>query len=239
MERTFCGLPLLTAPGLVMSPRVASEQLVAASLELIGEAPARVVDVGTGSGALAIAIASAAPRAQLWATDTSADAVAVARANVGRHGLAHRITVSHGDLLQPVPGAVDLIVANLPYLPAAEASRFPGPRRRAERRRVRRGRRPRAVPAAARRLPSTVERERCGRYPATPPGALGDTRRAAASPRRARGSPALGCTALGAATARSGRLTARRLISCVNLGAPTLARAFRGRRARSGSGTLL
>ena len=108
-----------------MSPRVASEQLVAASLELIGEAPARVVDVGTGSGALAIAIASAAPRAQLWATDTSADAVAVARANVRRHGLAHRITVSHGDLLEPVPGAVDLIVANLPYLPAAEASRFP------------------------------------------------------------------------------------------------------------------
>jgi release factor glutamine methyltransferase len=124
-ETSFCGLPLLTAPGLVMSPRAASEKLVAASLELIGERPARVVDVGTGSGALAIAIASAAPQALLWATDTSADAVAVARANVRRHRLAHRITVSHGDLLEPVPGAVDLIVANLPYLPAAEAARFP------------------------------------------------------------------------------------------------------------------
>src|SRR6187431_734639 len=92
-QTTFYGLPLLTAPGRVMSPRPASEQLVAASLELIGERPARVVDVGTGSGALAIAIASAAPRALLWATDTSADAVAVARANVLNHSLEHRITV--------------------------------------------------------------------------------------------------------------------------------------------------
>ena len=124
-QTTFYGLPLLTAPGRVMSPRPASEQLVAASLDLIGEGPARVVDVGTGSGALAIAIASAAPRALLWATDTSADAVAVAQANVRSHGLEHRITVAHGDLLEPVPGAVDLIVANLPYLPVAEAARFP------------------------------------------------------------------------------------------------------------------
>jgi len=107
-----------------MRPRAASEQLVAAALELIGERPARVVDVGTGSGALAIAIASAAPEAMLWATDNSRDAVAVARANVRRHGLAHRIVVCHGDLLEPVPGAVDLVVANLPYLPAAEAVRY-------------------------------------------------------------------------------------------------------------------
>jgi len=108
-----------------MTPRAASEQLVAAALELIGDAPARVVDVGTGSGALAVAIASSAPRALLWATDTSRDAVVVARANVRRHGLADRITVCHGDLLDPVPGAIDLVVANLPYVPAAEAVRFP------------------------------------------------------------------------------------------------------------------
>jgi len=124
-KTTFCGLPLLTAPGRVMRPRAASEQLVAASLELIGEGPARVVDVGTGSGALAIAIASAAPRAQVWATDTSTDAVAVARANVLNHGLERQITVLHGDLLEPVPGPVDLVVANLPYLPSADAGLFP------------------------------------------------------------------------------------------------------------------
>ena len=115
---------MVTAPGRVMNPRAASEQLVAAALEFIADRPARVVDVGTGSGALAIAIASAAPEAVLWATDTSRDAVCVARANVRRHALAHRISVYHGDLLAPVPVAVDLVVANLPYLPAAEATRF-------------------------------------------------------------------------------------------------------------------
>ena len=108
-----------------MRPRPASEQLVAAALDLIGDGHAHVVDVGTGSGALAIAIASAAPQAVLWATDTDGDAVALARANVRRHGLAHRITVCQGDLLEPVPSVVDLVVANLPYLPAAEAARFP------------------------------------------------------------------------------------------------------------------
>ena len=42
-----------------------------------------------------------------------------------RHGLAHRIVVRHGDLLEPVPNTFDLVVANLPYLPAAEAVCFP------------------------------------------------------------------------------------------------------------------
>jgi release factor glutamine methyltransferase len=108
-----------------MRPRPASEQLVAAALARIGDRPVRVVDVGTGSGAIAIAIASAAPAAEVWATDTSDAAVTLARANVGRHRLSERVTVRHGDLLDPVPGAIDLVVANLPYLPAAEAPNYP------------------------------------------------------------------------------------------------------------------
>lgn len=124
-QTSFYGLSLLTAPGQVMTPRAPSEQLVATALGFIGDSPVRVADVGTGTGALAIAIASAAPRAVLWATDTSRDAVAVARANVRRHGLAERISVCHADLLDPVPGPIDLVVANLPYLPAAEAASFP------------------------------------------------------------------------------------------------------------------
>ena len=51
--------------------------------------------------------------------------MAVALENVRRHGLADRIDVRHGDLLEPVPGAIDLVVANLPYLPAAEAPLHP------------------------------------------------------------------------------------------------------------------
>jgi release factor glutamine methyltransferase len=81
--------------------------------------------VGTGTGAIAVAIAEAAPAARVYAPDTSPYAVELARANVGRHGLADRVTVRHGDLLDPVPGPIDLVVANLPYLPAAEAALYP------------------------------------------------------------------------------------------------------------------
>jgi HemK-like putative methylase len=108
-----------------MTPRATSEHLVHAALELIRDGRTRIVDAGTGSGALAIAIASTARDAVLWATDTSLDAVALARANVRRHALTDRITVCLGDLLEPVPGPVDLAVANLPYLPAGDSANFP------------------------------------------------------------------------------------------------------------------
>ncbi|HYZ19952.1 MAG TPA: HemK family protein methyltransferase [Gaiellaceae bacterium] len=124
-EITFNGLSLAARPGRVMTPRPASEQLVAAAVERIGSRALRVVDVGTGSGAIAVAIAAAAPSAQVFATDTSRCAVALARANVRRHGLENRVTVLHGDLLEPVPGPIDVVVANLPYLPAADAGRYP------------------------------------------------------------------------------------------------------------------
>lgn len=121
----FNGLSLGTRPGRVMTPRPTSERLVAEALDRLGTAPARVVDVGTGSGAIAVAIAMAAPDAHVFATDTSRCAVALARANVRLHGLSDRVTVCHGDLLEPVPGPIDLVVANLPYLPIGDAARHP------------------------------------------------------------------------------------------------------------------
>lgn len=124
-EVSFNGLGLLTAPGRVMTPRKASEQLVRAALDRLEGRPARIVDVGTGSGALAIAIAVALPRVEVWATDTDTEAVALACANVRRHGLEDRVHVRHGDLLTPVPGAIGLIVANLPYLPRSSRARYP------------------------------------------------------------------------------------------------------------------
>jgi release factor glutamine methyltransferase len=108
-----------------MTPRRASEALVRAALEHIGSRAARVVDVGTGTGAIAIAIAAAAPEARVVATDTSPYAVMLACENARRHGLGDRISFCEGDLLDPVPGPVDLVVANLPYLPAADAARYP------------------------------------------------------------------------------------------------------------------
>jgi release factor glutamine methyltransferase len=120
MTTTFHGLDLLTAPGRVFTPRPATEALVDAALARIDGTPVRVADVGTGSGAVAVAIAVAAPQAEVWATDTSEAAVELARANAERHGVAERVHVLRGNLLEPVPNAVDLVVANLPYLPASE-----------------------------------------------------------------------------------------------------------------------
>ncbi len=117
-EVPFCGLRLLNEPGKVMTPRPATEALVEAAVEWIGGRPALVADVGTGSGAVAVAIASRAPQARIWATDTSASAVRLARANVCRHGLGDRVSVLHGDLLDGAPNRLDLVVANLPYVAA-------------------------------------------------------------------------------------------------------------------------
>ena len=113
----FSGVSLLTAPGLVMSPRRATEHLVERALARLGSAPARVADVGSGSGAIAVAISLWAPNAEVWATDRSEAAVQLTRANVARHRLDRRVHVVRGDLLESVPGLLDLVVANLPYLP--------------------------------------------------------------------------------------------------------------------------
>ena len=113
----FSGIRLLSAPGEVMAPRPATEALVDAAAERIGDGPAFVADVGTGSGAIAVALALRAPNARIWATDTSAAAVNLARANVAGYDLGDRVDVQHADLLDGVPRGLDLIVANLPYLP--------------------------------------------------------------------------------------------------------------------------
>jgi release factor glutamine methyltransferase len=120
---TFNGLTLETAPGEVMTPRATSERLVAAACARIDSA-ARVADVGTGSGALAIAIAARCLAARVWATDVDEHAVVLARANVARLALGDRVLVWRGDLLEPVPTPLDVIVANLPYLPARSAARY-------------------------------------------------------------------------------------------------------------------
>jgi release factor glutamine methyltransferase len=113
----FAGLQLVTAPGRVMTPRPRSAALVERAVAHVGDKPALVADVGTGSGAIAVAIALRAPRATIWATDVSEVAIELARANAEEHGVADRVHVRCGDLLDPVEAPVDVIVANLPYLP--------------------------------------------------------------------------------------------------------------------------
>ena len=117
METSFYDLDFLTAPGRVFTPRPANERLVDAALERIDGKPVRVADVGTGTGVVAVALAVNRPSIEVWATDTSEDAVELARANAERHGVEDRVHVLQGDLLSPVPVPVDVVVANLPYLP--------------------------------------------------------------------------------------------------------------------------
>lgn len=120
MKTTFCDLQLETAPGRVFTPRPTTEKLVQTALQRIDGVPMRIADVGTGSGAIAVALATQRPDVEIWATDTSADAVALARENAERLGVSDRVHVLQGDLLDPLPAPVDLIVANLPYLPESE-----------------------------------------------------------------------------------------------------------------------
>ena len=117
MKTTFYDLELESAPGRVFTPLPTTERLVEAALERIDGVPMRVADVGTGSGAVAIALAVNRPHVEVWATDTSPAAVELARENARLHGVEDRVHVLQGDLLEPIPHPVDLIVANLPYLP--------------------------------------------------------------------------------------------------------------------------
>jgi release factor glutamine methyltransferase len=127
-EAVFDGVPLFLSPGSVMTPVAETVALVDVALELIGSRTVRVADVGTGSGAVAVAVALRAPNARIWATDDSEAAVSLARANVARHNLEARVEVLRGNLLEPVPGRLDVVLANLPYF--AEA-RLHGPHRTA------------------------------------------------------------------------------------------------------------
>ena len=97
----------------VLIPRPETELLVEVALEL---EPSTVLDVGTGSGAIAVAVADEVPEAAVLATDTSLDALAVARANRDRLGV--EVGLSHGTL--PDDPGVELLVANLPYVSEAE-----------------------------------------------------------------------------------------------------------------------
>ena len=85
-----------------------------------------VLDIGTGSGCIAIAAAHALPHARIDATDVSPRALAVARGNVRRHGLAGRVAVRRADVYVGLRGRrYDIVVSNPPYVPSAEMRRLP------------------------------------------------------------------------------------------------------------------
>ncbi|WP_298402204.1 peptide chain release factor N(5)-glutamine methyltransferase [uncultured Chloroflexus sp.] len=116
-HREFFGIDLLVDRR-VLIPRPETEvlvEMVLAEARRYGNAPLTIADVGVGSGAIAIALAMHLPHAILYGVDLSASALEVAAANIARYHLQDRLTLLEGDLLEPLPGPVDLIVSNPPY----------------------------------------------------------------------------------------------------------------------------
>jgi release factor glutamine methyltransferase len=140
-HQEFWGLDLIVSPA-VLIPRPETEHVVETVLGLVsgddsgqsqdqdldqnqqprtGMSTPHMVDVGTGSGAIALALARELPSAAILATDISAEALEVARANAARHELTSRIEFHRTDLLSGLPrGAFDFVVSNPPYVGESE-----------------------------------------------------------------------------------------------------------------------
>jgi release factor glutamine methyltransferase len=105
----------------VLTPRADTETVVEAALASVRDrnAPLAILDIATGSGAIALALLSELPNARAVATDLSAPALAVARENAARNGLAKRITFIETSWADGVDGPFDLLVSNPPYIASA------------------------------------------------------------------------------------------------------------------------
>ena len=122
-HREFYGLDFYVNPG-VLIPRPESELLVEKAIELArSNALSIIADVGTGCGAIAVSLALSLPQTKIYATDISASALKVALSNCQRHGVEDRVSLLVGDMLDPLPEPVDLIVANMPYVRESELPR--------------------------------------------------------------------------------------------------------------------
>ena len=103
-----------------------AELLVGGALDpWLAEPPRRILDLCTGGASLAIHAALHWPEAAVDAADISPEALAVARINCERHGLAGRIRLLQGDACAPLDGHYDLVLCNPPYVNAGSMATLP------------------------------------------------------------------------------------------------------------------
>jgi len=124
-RREFYGLDFEVTPDTLI-PRPETELLVDFGIaRLAGVEDALAADIGTGSGCVAVSLAAGLPSLTVYAVDSSAPAIGVARRNALKHGVAGRVVFLKGDLCVPLEvegleGRLDLIASNPPYVPTGD-----------------------------------------------------------------------------------------------------------------------
>lgn len=123
-HQEFWGMDFVVSPA-VLIPRPETEHVVEELLARVRRTPSpanpRIIDVGTGSGCIALALAKDLPHAEIHATDISAAALELARANAARLQLESRVQFHEGDLLEAIgKNSFDFVVSNPPYVGESE-----------------------------------------------------------------------------------------------------------------------
>lgn len=118
----FCGRNFICDQRALV-PRPETEEMIEQLLKFeIRSSKFEILDVGTGSGVIALSLAAEFPDARVQGVDVSEEALALARENAARLGLADRVQFARSDLLAAVDGTFNLIVANLPYVSSKDRS---------------------------------------------------------------------------------------------------------------------
>ncbi len=125
-EAWLQGVPFYVDERAIVPRSFIAELLANGSIDdFLGEHTRHVLDLCTGNGSLAILAAMAYPEVEVTGADISADALAVARINVDKHGLAQRVQLQISDGMESLPGPWDLILCNPPYVNAQSMSNLP------------------------------------------------------------------------------------------------------------------
>ena len=125
-EAWLQGVPFYVDERAIVPRSFIAELLADGSIDAwLSENTRRVLDLCTGNGSLAVLAAMAWPEVAVDAADLSPDALAVARINVERHGLADRVRLVQSDGLAALPGPYDLILCNPPYVNAQSMAALP------------------------------------------------------------------------------------------------------------------